>query len=56
MTDPVTIVEQRGAAANKTVEGADYQKIVREVAEENGLTYEELRSQCLDRWTVSGAG
>lgn len=56
MTDPVAEVEKRGQEANKTVQGPDYKQIVRDVAAEHGITYETLRGQCLDRWTMEGAG
>jgi hypothetical protein len=56
MKDLVKEVEDRGQAAWKTLEGPDYKQIVTDVAKENGLDYETLRGQCLDRWTNGGTG
>jgi hypothetical protein len=54
VTDPVTIVEQRGQAAWKNQAGPNYRQIVRDVAAEHNMTYDTLREACLERWTGQG--
>ena len=39
---------QREAAAMKTQQGADHRVILREVADEYGLTYKDLREAVID--------
>lgn len=55
MTDLVSIVEKRAHDAWKTVEGPNYDAIIRDVATENNVTEDELRAQCRKRW-ASEAG
>lgn len=50
-TDPVSEVEKRAEEANKTERGADHQAIIRDVADEYGITVEALKAQCRTKWT-----
>ena len=50
MDELIKTVEALGAEANKTMAGADYIQIVRDVAAEHGVDSEDLRQACLDAW------
>ena len=56
MTDPVTEYLRREKAAMRTMEGADVEKIMREVADEYCMTFEELREAVLDATIIGGRG
>ena len=52
----VAEVEARAAEANRTERGADHKEIVRQVAAENGVDFDDLRNACLDAWVQGVSG
>lgn len=49
-------VNQLFMDAQKTVQGADIRAIVLQVAKENDVPFNDLRSLMLDDWSTAGAG
>lgn len=47
-------VERRIKAETRTTTGANIRQITEDVAEENEVTYTELRSMLLDQWSNIG--
>ena len=47
--------DRREEAAGGMV-SADFKRIIREIAEAEGVPYEEVRGVLLDRWSMRGSG
>lgn len=53
--DLVAEIERRAAEAQDTLGGPDYHAIVHDVAEQAGISFEELRSLWLDNWLMGAS-